>query len=184
MPNALIVVDPQNDFAHPDGSLFVKRGEEVIAQINRLVDEYDYVVYTQDFHPPVTSHFEEHGGQWPAHCVAGTWGAEFHDGLRVIPDAPVVKKGLQPAEDGYSGFYVATGGGTKETSLHKMLRAYKIDTVDIVGLALDVCVKATALDANELGYYTTVITKATAPVTMEGGAEAVLEMLEAGINIE
>ena len=91
---ALIVVDVQNDFADPDGSLYVRDGDEAIPfineQITRARDAGALVVYTQDWHPPSTPHFQKDGGIWPVHCVMGTWGAEFHPQLEVV--GPVVGK--------------------------------------------------------------------------------------------
>src|SRR3954470_24232221 len=92
---ALLVVDVQNDLADPDGSLSVKGGEEVVQAANALVEDARrsgaLVVYTQDWHPPDTPHFEKDGGIWPVHCVAGTWGAQFHPALTVA--GPTVRKG-------------------------------------------------------------------------------------------
>ncbi|HEY8771694.1 MAG TPA: isochorismatase family protein, partial [Candidatus Limnocylindria bacterium] len=102
---ALVVVDLQNDFADPSGSLFVRGGDEVVGRINDelqlATSEGALVVYTQDWHPPSTPHFAKDGGVWPVHCVAGTWGAELHPGLVVA--GPSVRKGSN-GEDGYSGF--------------------------------------------------------------------------------
>ena len=183
MTKALIVVDVQNDFAHPDGNLYVPDGNLVPERVNTLIPGYDLVVYTKDFHPPVTRHFEEHGGPWPVHCVGGTWGSEFYDELVVKPGAPRVYKGTEEGEDGYSGFYVEDEEGISATPLNNILIQHDVTDVDVVGIALDVCVKATALDANALGYYTTVIRDATAPVTAEGGEAAVEELRDAGVNV-
>jgi len=104
---ALIVVDVQNDFADPAGSLYVRGGEEIVPPVNAQIDEAlaagALVAYTQDWHPPTTPHFQKDGGIWPVHCVAGTWGAELHADLHV--EGPIVKKG-SGGEDGYSGFSV------------------------------------------------------------------------------
>lgn len=177
--NALIVVDVQNDFAHPDGNLYVTDGELVAERINPFMSGYHHIVYTRDWHPRGTSHFE----QWPVHCVGGTWGAEFHEDLLVRPDYPVVYKGMYQDEDGYSGFYVDADGDTRETELHRLLQERNVEEVDIVGIALDVCVKATALDAVALGYKTRVIEAATAAVTPEGADEALQELRNAGVEI-
>jgi nicotinamidase/pyrazinamidase len=104
---ALIVVDVQNDFADPDGGLYVAGGEQVVPLVNDHVrsarDAGATVVYTQDWHPPETPHFEKDGGTWPVHCVRDTWGAQLHPDLEV--DGPVVRKGVDGG-DGYSGFSV------------------------------------------------------------------------------
>ncbi|MEX2441110.1 MAG: isochorismatase family protein [Pontimonas sp.] len=180
---ALIVVDVQNDFAHPDGNLCVNGGEEAIHYINRMVPDYDVVIYTKDFHPEVTTHFADYGGPWPTHCVKGTWGSEFHRDLRVETDAPIVLKGIDPNVDGYSGFYYEDDEGHHETQLNSLLTDLGVDEVCIVGIALDVCVKATALDAVYLGYDTVVVRRATAPVTPEGGDQAIIDLTEAGVTI-
>ena len=102
---ALVVVDVQNDFADPAGSLFVQDAARVVeraSQEARLASEAGaFVVYTQDWHPGTTPHFAKDGGIWPVHCVGGTWGADFHPGLAVL--GPAVRKGAN-GEDGYSGF--------------------------------------------------------------------------------
>src|ERR1041385_4970375 len=103
---ALVVVDMQNDFADPAGSLYVRGGEAVVERVNAEIDRAQtagaIVVYTQDWHPEDTPHFAKDGGVWPVHCVAGTWGAEFHPSLVVAGDT--VRKGTG-GEDGYSGFH-------------------------------------------------------------------------------
>ena len=103
---ALIVVDIQNDFAHPDGSLYVNGAAAVVTFANAAISEATesgaLVVYTQDWHPEHTPHFERDGGIWPIHCVGDTWGAEFHEDL-IIDAGPVVRKGVD-GNDGYSGF--------------------------------------------------------------------------------
>lgn len=167
---ALVVVDVQNDFARPDGKLSVPDGEEVIPVINELVEQANasgsFVVYTQDWHPEDTPHFQTRGGRWPAHCVAGTSGAELHADLHVI--GPVVRKGTG-TEDGYSGFtaWDVTTGDEIDTGLDTMLRDHDIDHVVVVGLAQDVCVTETAVDARRLGYDTTVLLDATRPVATD-----------------
>jgi Isochorismatase family len=128
---ALIVVDLQNDFADPAGSLYVREGEMVVpvanTQIGVALEAGALVVYTQDWHPPSTPHFEKDGGLWPVHCVQDSWGAAFHPDLRVEGD--VVRKGSR-GEDGYSAFSVrdAQSGATAPTMLqglrsrHRLLR--------------------------------------------------------------
>src|SRR5579884_582767 len=121
---ALIVVDVQNDFADPAGSLYVRGGEAIPAVVNGEIqaatDAGSLVVYTKDWHPPETPHFQTGGGVWPVHCVAGTWGAQFHPGLRVA--GPTVPKGTS-GEDGYSGFTVEdpTTGERRPTGLQRLL---------------------------------------------------------------
>lgn len=185
---ALVVVDVQNDFADPDGSLFVSGGPDVVAAVNELVasarDAGSFVVYTADWHPESTPHFEKDGGVWPVHCVADTWGAEFHPDLRV--DGPVVRKGSN-GEDGYSGFTMRdpTTGETTATRLAALLEEHDVERLVVVGLATDYCVKATVLDGLSLGFAVTVPRTAMAAVDLEpgDGTEALLEMCTAGATI-
>ena len=184
---ALIVVDVQNDFADPAGSLSVAGGDAVIATVNREIEmarnNDALVVATQDWHPSMTPHFARDGGIWPVHCVAGTWGAELHPDLALPDDAPRVHKGAD-GEDGYSAFTMRdpTTGQTIATELERLLRDAGVERVVIVGLATDYCVRETALDAVRLGFETRVLTDAIAAVDLEAGdgARAVAEMEAAG----
>lgn len=185
---ALIVVDVQNDFADPRGSLYVSGGEQIIPVVNELIskarDAGSPVIYTQDWHPPVTAHFQAYGGTWPVHCVRGTWGAEFHERLDV--GELIVRKGTG-GEDGYSGFTVKDNetGIESPTELDSILRRHQVRRVIVAGLAQDVCVKETALDARELGYQTTVVLRATRPVNLRSGDESRAndEMAAAGVKL-
>ena len=169
---ALIVVDVQNDFADPKGSLFVQGAGDIVPLVNseaKLATEAGaFVVYTQDWHPESTPHFAKDGGTWPVHCLAGSWGAEFHPALSVV--GPSVRKG-QDGEDGYSGFTVkgALTGETKPTELEGLLRERGIDKVVVVGLATDYCVSSTAIDAANLGFETEVLQDAIAAVDLRAG---------------
>jgi len=182
---ALVVVDVQNDFADPTGSLFVQGGDALVARINDelqlATSEGALVVYTQDWHPPSTPHFAKDGGVWPVHCVAGTWGAELHPGLVVA--GPSVRKGSN-GEDGYSGFTMRdpTTGEDRPTELDGLLQQHAVERVVICGLATDYCVRGTVLDARRLGYETVVLTDAIAAVELApgDGARALAEMAEAG----
>jgi nicotinamidase/pyrazinamidase len=169
---ALVVVDVQNDFADPGGSLYVPGGEDVVDVANAEVAAARaagaFVVTTQDWHPPDTPHFQKDGGIWPVHCVRGTWGSEFHP--RLVAEAERLYKGTG-GEDGYSAFTVAhpqTGAKTP-TGLADLLAGHGIERVVIVGLATDYCVKETALDAIALGYATTVLLDGVRPVEVEPG---------------
>jgi nicotinamidase/pyrazinamidase len=185
---ALVVVDVQNDFADPAGSLSVPGADRVIDAVNNEIGAASAagvpVVYTQDWHPARTPHFVTDGGTWPVHCVAGTWGAELHPRLTV--KGPAVRKGTG-GEDGYSGFTMrdVTTGMDKSTGLDELLREQGTKRVVIVGLALDYCVRGTALDAIRLGYETVVPTAATAPVEVtEGdGARTEAELAAAGVEL-
>jgi len=185
---ALIVVDVQNDFTDPGGGLYVSGGETIVPLVNAEVDAATaagaHVFYTQDWHPPSTPHFAKDGGSWPVHCVAGTPGAELYPELRVL--GPVVRKG-SAGEDGYSGFSQREPGraATTPTSLDGDLRTAGIRRLVIVGLALDVCVKETALDARRLGYDVAVLREATRPVELVAGdgERSLGELAAAGVTV-
>jgi nicotinamidase/pyrazinamidase len=187
---ALIVVDVQNDFADPAGSLSVAGAEDVIpiidGEIARATVAKGLVVFTQDWHPRVTPHFAKDGGPWPVHCVAGTWGAALHPDLVVPEAAPHVRKGVN-GEDGYSGFTMRDPTTRQETptELDSLLRDGGIARVVVVGLATDYCVKATALDAARLGYRTSLLTDAIAAVEVAAGdgTRAIDEMGAAGVRL-
>jgi nicotinamidase/pyrazinamidase len=186
---ALVVVDVQNDFADPDGSLYVQEAGAVVEAANAEIEAAHragaLVVTTQDWHPPDTPHFAKDGGTWPVHCVAGTWGAELHPDL--LPGKHQVFKGVG-GEDGYSGFSMVhpVTGDTSSTGLDELLREQGIERVVVVGLATDYCVKETALDALRLGYDTTVVRAAVRPVELEpGDGERALDaMADAGAALE
>ncbi|MDQ3765875.1 MAG: isochorismatase family protein [Actinomycetota bacterium] len=186
---ALIVVDVQNDFADPEGALYVQDGERVVEVINREVDRAvsagALVVYTQDWHNEVTPHFAEHGGTWPIHGVQGTWGAALHPDLKVR--GPSVRKGMGE-DDGYSGFseHNPASGLVVPTPLESMLRERGVDKVVIAGLATDYCVRATALDAVARGFEVCVLRYAIRGVNLEpeDDALALQAMEEAGVAAE
>jgi len=183
---ALVVVDVQNDFADPSGSLYVRGGEEILAGVNTAVAAAltagAPVIYTQDWHPASTPHFTTQGGVWPVHCVQGTWGAQLHPALRV--EGPVVRKGTG-GEDGYSGFSVRDPVSGKEsaTELGSLLETAGVRSLRVCGLAGDVCVKSTALDGRSLGYAVTVLLDAVRHVNLApgDGDRAVAEMAAAGV---
>lgn len=187
---ALLVVDVQNDFAHPDGNLYVPGGDLAVEAVNREIETAAsggaMIVYTQDWHPPSTPHFEKDGGIWPTHCVRDTWGAEFHPELQIV-NGPVVRKGTG-GEDGYSAFSVRDpeSGEVTGTGLSEMLREQGIERVVVVGLAQDVCVKETVLDAIRLGFQASVVVDATRPVDLEpgDGERALAAMAEAGADLQ
>ena len=188
--DALLVVDVQNDFADPGGSLHVPGGEEIIAGINAEVARARQagapVVYTQDWHPPHTPHFAQDGGIWPVHCVAGTWGAELHPALDRADGAEVLRKGTG-GEDGYSAFSVRDPltGSAGGTGLAELLGGLGVTRLTIVGLATDYCVKETALDARAAGYGVRVLRRAVRAVGLAPGDEdeAISSMREAGTEI-
>jgi nicotinamidase/pyrazinamidase len=188
---ALLVVDVQNDFADPDGSLFVSGSDAVVAEVNREVEAASaagaVVVYTQDWHPPSTPHFAKDGGIWPVHCVGGTWGAQFHPHLRVVEGSELVRKGTG-GEDGYSAFSVRdpTSGQVRATDLDDVLRRRGVGRLVVAGLATDYCVKETALDAARRGLATTVLSALVAAVDLEpgDGDRALQEIAGAGVAVE
>src|SRR5215210_4462424 len=186
---ALVVVDVQNDFADPAGSLFVAGAAEIIPRINDDIAIANgagaFVVFTQDWHPASTPHFAKDGGIWPVHCLADTWGAELHPQLEAADTAPRIRKGAN-GEDGYSGFMMRdpVTNETAPTALDGLLRARRVERVVVCGLATDYCVNATALDAISLGYETYFLEDAVAAVNLQPGDEerAKDAMLDAGCH--
>ncbi|MEO6879965.1 MAG: isochorismatase family protein [Mycobacteriaceae bacterium] len=179
---ALIVVDVQNDFCE-GGSLAVTGGAAVAAAISRRMAEspYAHVVATRDHHVDPGTHFSDHPDfvdSWPPHCRVGTPGASFHPDLDVAPVQAVFSKGAYAAA--YSGFEGVGPGGQ---SLVEWLRERLIDTVDVVGLATDHCVRATALDAAREGFATTVLCDLTAGVAPESVERALAELSAAGVAL-
>ncbi len=176
---ALIVVDVQNDFC-PGGSLAVPHGDEVVAPLNRLIDEFlqrgDPVYKSRDWHPRSTKHFAAYGGTWPVHCVQNTRGAQFHPALRDDPRIKVVSKGMGD-EDGYSAF--------DETGLASDLKKAGIQELVVGGLATDYCVKNTVLDALGKGFKVKAVTDAMRPVELQpgDGDRAIEQMRAAGAEI-
>lgn len=180
---ALVVVDVQNDFAVPEGGLHVKSGAEVVPIINQEISKAKragaHVIYTADWHPENTPHFSKDGGIWPVHCVAGTWGAEFHPDL--VVDGPVVHKGSN-GEDGYSGFSMRDHltGETVDTELAAILREAGVKRIVVTGLATDYCVKETALDGLRHGFDVSLMRDAIRSVDLEeGDGERALAEVEA-----
>ena len=188
---ALIVVDVQNDFASPEGNLPVPGGESVIPFINAQIAEASragaVVVYTQDWHPQATPHFEKDGGIWPVHCVNGTTGAEFHPDLDLVGEAVFIKKG-SGGEDGYSAFNIRDpeSGEVSSTGLADQLRGRGVTTNAVVGLALDYCVKETAMDSVAEGFATTLLADGTSAVNLRSGdgTRAVAAISLAGASVE
>ena len=188
---ALIVVDVQNDFTDPAGSLYVKTGEQVVPLINeeiaRALANGAHVFHTQDWHPESTPHFAKDGGIWPVHCVADTWGAALHPELVALDEEPCVRKGSN-GEDGYSGFTMRdpVSGETVPTALGDLLGEAGVTRLVVCGLATDYCVKATVLEGRERGYPVTVLGHAIRAVDLApgDGDRAVEAMFEAGALLE
>lgn len=176
MSDALVIVNVQNDFC-PGGALAVADGDEVVAPINLLARDFDLVVATRDWHPPDHRSFQASGGPWPVHCVRDSDGAQLHSGLEHRRIDAVVDKGRAPDRDGYSGF--------QSTGLEELLHAHGTTRVHVVGLALDYCVKHTALDARRRGFDVVVHRGATRAVNVRpGDAErALAELAAAGVEV-
>lgn len=189
----LLVVDIQNDFCQ-GGALEVKSAEEIIPVVNRLIDEFsrreEVVVATMDWHPANHGSFASNSGGrvgevgdlhgipqiwWPDHCVQGTHGAELHPGLNPIEDK--IHKGTNPRVDSYSGFYSAS---REETDLDAFFKARDVDTLYVVGLATDYCVKFTVMDALKLGYKVYLVTDGCRGVNLSpsDSDDAIREMRE------
>lgn len=182
---ALIIVDVQNDFC-PDGALAVPTGDAVVPALNRYIARFKAaqlpVFATRDWHPARTTHFKEFGGDWPAHCVQGTEGAEFHADLQLGQDAVIISKGVEADGDAYSGFQGTDAAGV---SLAERLQRQGIEQVFIGGLATDYCVKATALDGIKLGFDVLLLGDAVRGVNLgpEDSNLALREMTAAGAKI-
>ena len=170
------MVDVQNDFC-PGGALAVPDGDAVVEPINRLARQLPFVVATRDWHPDDHSSFAEQGGPWPVHCVRDSEGAELHPGVdRAAIDA-VVDKGQTSHTEGYSGF--------EATGLERLLREQGVDRVHVAGLALDYCVRATALDARRAGFDVVLHADATRAVDVHpgDGERAIEELRQAGVRV-
>ena len=183
MSRALLIIDVQNDFCE-GGSLPVTGGAKVASAISAYVaahrDEYAHVVATRDFHLDPGAHFSDepdYSATWPAHCVIGTPGADFHPNLDLAPIEVVFSKGEHAAA--YSGFQGSTDDGTP---LGEWLRKHEVDGVDVVGLATDHCVRATALDAVTSGLNTRVLLDLTAGVAEASTTSALADFEAAGVH--
>uniref|UniRef100_A0A6A7FYU1 nicotinamidase n=1 Tax=Hirondellea gigas TaxID=1518452 RepID=A0A6A7FYU1_9CRUS len=201
--SALIIVDVQNDFCPPKGSLQVAGGLEAIDVINQIRkdNEFKTIILTQDFHPQNHSSFHSNNAHhpkaslfqpldlgngksqvmWPDHCVQGSKGCEFHPKLVRQDSDIIVQKGKHVEVDSYSGFF--DNDHKSKTDLHDILKENGITDVFVVGLAYDYCVGYTAIDAHQLGYKTRVIEDATRAVAEDSKIERINEMKALGIDI-
>ena len=193
---ALIVIDVQNDFC-PGGALAVPGGDEVVAPINAMMEDFGAVILTQDWHPAGHSSFaSSHAGKapmemvdmpygaqvlWPDHCVQGTSGAAFHKDLRQDGDM-IIRKGFRPAVDSYSAFF--ENDKVTPTGLEGYLRNHRIEKLALVGLATDFCVAYSALDAVRLGFDVQVHLPACRGIDLQGSLNAALtSMRAAGVEL-
>ncbi|WP_422048373.1 bifunctional nicotinamidase/pyrazinamidase [Shimia sp.] len=191
MSSALIVIDVQNDFC-PGGALAVPEGDMIVAGINARMAAFDTVVLTQDWHPAGHSSFaSSHAGKapydliempygpqvlWPDHCVQGSAGAAFHDGLDVDRADLIIRKGMNPAIDSYSAFF--ENDQTTPTGLEGYLRTRGITALTLVGLATDFCVNFSAQDAARLGFEVTVEEALCRGIDLDGSLAAAWHTLQ------
>ncbi|MEM6578934.1 MAG: bifunctional nicotinamidase/pyrazinamidase [Pseudomonadota bacterium] len=195
--HALIVVDVQNDFC-PGGALAVAGGDKIVPGINALMSEVDAVILTQDWHPAGHSSFaSSHPGEavmsviqmsygpqvlWPDHCIQGSAGASFHDGLNTDAAEMIVRKGFNPAIDSYSGFF--ENDHETPTGLHGYLQNRGIRKLTLAGLATDFCVNYTAVDGARLGYEVIVREDLSRAIDLNGSLkEARAGMKDAGVQL-
>ena len=195
--SALLVIDVQNDFT-PGGQLAVPEGDLIVPLINRLSGLFKQVIIAQDWHPSGHASFaSSHPGRqpyeviqlpygeqtlWPDHCVQGSAGAEFHPDLKLPHAQLIIRKGCNPDIDSYSAFL--EGDRQTPTGLAGYLKERGIDTVYMVGLALDFCVMFSALDARAAGFNTFVVLDACRAIDMEGSLATAMERMQtAGVGL-
>tara|TARA_B100000963_G_scaffold338447_1_gene335317 strand:+ start:139 stop:753 length:615 start_codon:yes stop_codon:yes gene_type:complete len=198
LSNALLVIDVQNDFC-PNGALPVSQGDLIIQPINAVMDNFNIVVLTQDWHPAghksFASSYENkkpfdsvemfYGTQvlWPDHCIQGSMGASFHSSLNLEKADIIIRKGSNPAVDSYSAFF--ENDKVTPTGLHGYLKNRKVTDLTLVGLATDFCVAFSALDAANLGYSVTVQLDLARGIDTDGSLNAAIDkMSKAGVNLE
>ncbi|WP_296418170.1 bifunctional nicotinamidase/pyrazinamidase [Pseudooctadecabacter sp.] len=194
--HALIVIDVQNDFC-PGGALAVAEGDRIVPPINALMDDFDAIILTQDWHPAghssfATSHNADpmtliqmpYGPQvlWPDHCVQGSTGAQFHADLNTTRADLIIRKGHNPAIDSYSAFF--ENDHQTPTGLEGYLRTRGITDLTFVGLATDFCVNYSAVDAARLGFAATVRLDLCRAIDFDGSLEAAKTgMAKAGVTL-
>ena len=197
MSEALLIIDVQNDFC-PGGALAVPEGDAMVPLINAIQKNFDAVVLTQDWHPADHSSFAAnhdgaepyqvvemaYGAQvlWPVHCVQGTEGAGFHAGLETDRADLVIRKGFRASVDSYSAFF--ENDHKTVTGLQGYLRERGITSVTLAGLALDFCVKFSALDAVAEGFRTTVVEDACRAIDLDGSRAVAMDVMRsAGVTM-
>jgi len=181
--DALLLVDIQNDFL-PDGQLPVPEGDAIIPVVNQWIAAARAakipIFASQDWHPENHCSFKAQGGPWPVHCVRETIGAAFPATLKLPSLVTIIHKATLPGQDAYSAFQ---GEASDDTSLVEKLKALYIHRLWIAGLALDYCVKATALDAMQAGFAVLLIRDGTRAITEETGARALQELIAVGVEV-
>lgn len=193
---ALIIVDMQNDFL-PGGSLAVDNGDEIISVINRIQQDFEIVVATQDWHPEGHYSFaSSHEGKdpfdviemtgeeqvmWPDHCVQGTSGAEFSSELNMKQVSAIFRKGTDPAVDSYSGFF--DNNRAHRTGMAGFLKDLDVTDIYVAGLAADFCVYYTARDGQDLGFQTHYIENATKAISQDNYGKAKIDLNQRGIEL-
>lgn len=196
---ALLVIDIQNDFCK-DGALAVPHAEEILPFVNALINsqQHDVIVFSKDWHPANHKSFASNNGKkigetinlngvsqfmWPDHCVQGTHGAEFHPDLHIPENAIIIEKGKNTEVDSYSAFQ--DNNHFMQTQLEKILVGNDVKWVEIVGLALDYCVKFTCLDALDRGFVTNLHFRGTKAVNVKptSARDTLYELAEKGVNI-
>ena len=186
--DVLLVIDVQNDFC-PGGSLGIKDGDKIIKNINSIQDKFNNVVLTQDWHPKNHSSFVTeykdkevfstvkmpYGDQtiWPAHCIKGTKGADFHKNLNTLKANTIIRKGFRREIDSYSAFW--ENDRVTPTGLEGSLKSLGVNRFFVCGLALDFCVAYSAIDSSIAGFDTFVLMNATKPVDLPGSIDTTLE---------
>ena len=165
---ALLIVDVQNDFC-PGGALAAPGGDKVVPVINRLMEHFDIIVASRDWHPKGSIHFNK----WPVHCVENSFGAAFHPDLNTNNIQQILLKGTGDSDDGYSAFEATN------ISLKEYLKQRNVNELYVTGLATEYCVKESALDAVRNGFFTYVIRNAIEGVNLhEGDEEKALKEME------
>jgi nicotinamidase/pyrazinamidase len=196
MKKALLVVDIQNDFVS-GGSLAVKDGEKIIPLVNQLMDQFDLVVASQDWHPANHKSFaSNHEGKslfevidlngsdqvlWPDHCVQSSRGAQFCEELNTNKFHKIFQKGLNPEVDSYSAFF--DNQYKSATGLSEYLKEQEVEDLYIVGLATDFCVKFSCIDAVKEGFKTNLFVNAAKPVNPDFLDECLQELKDSGVNL-
>ncbi len=177
MKKALLIIDMQNDFM-PEGALPVAGGRAIISHINQIMENFDCVIATQDYHPHTHASFTAHDGPWPSHCVQGEKGAELVSTLDPKPITMILRKGIDPLCDSYSAFFDAKG---RTTGLSSYLKSLGVTELHVVGVATDVCVYFTVMDALKEGFFVCVDRLGCAG--LDGEEKALKEMALAGAEL-